>query len=328
MNELLRCVQGTDAQTLSALRDGELDPTTTADVQAHVASCPACQNTLAEYQEMTRRLRHQRELDSGRQVWVGVHAAIQTRRDGFMARRPQWQRHVSSRTVGAGIGVAIALVMLFVLFFVALGELPRKGAVATSTPIRTATATSIATGTPLPNFVGQTYGAIKYQLVQLQLNYDLKHIACPAGQENIITAQDPAAGTPITPGLRAVFTVCAGPDYVQVPDVTLKTSVDACNALKAVGLLCAQTLVSSATVPAGIVVTTQPPPGADSNTGATITIAVSTGPGASTVQIQNAPVAQELTFAYVGADGEVWVVVQGAAPRRVTHLQAQIQAIS
>lgn len=91
---------------------------------------------------------------------------------------------------------------------------------------------------------------------------------------------DPAAGTSLDPNSEVVLNISDGPSAVKVPDnLAGKTEAAARDVLRQSGLVGAPTttMANSATVPAGIVITTSPAAGQSVAVGSTVEIVVSTG---------------------------------------------------
>ncbi|XAS67484.1 Stk1 family PASTA domain-containing Ser/Thr kinase [Micrococcaceae bacterium Sec5.7] len=91
---------------------------------------------------------------------------------------------------------------------------------------------------------------------------------------------DPAAGTSVEPNAEVTLNISEGPSAVKIPDnLPGKTEAAARDILRQTGLVGAPstTMANSATVPAGIVITTNPAPGQPAAVGSTVEIVVSTG---------------------------------------------------
>ncbi|NUS37009.1 MAG: PASTA domain-containing protein, partial [Pseudarthrobacter sp.] len=91
---------------------------------------------------------------------------------------------------------------------------------------------------------------------------------------------DPAAGAFLDRGSDVVLNISDGPSSVKVPDsLPGKTEAAARDILRQAGLVGAPstTTANSATVPAGIVITTSPAPGQSVGVGTTVELVVSTG---------------------------------------------------
>ncbi|MDQ5861758.1 MAG: PASTA domain-containing protein, partial [Actinomycetota bacterium] len=91
---------------------------------------------------------------------------------------------------------------------------------------------------------------------------------------------DPAAGTSLDPNSEVVLNISEGPSTVKVPEnLPGRTEAAARDVLRQSGLVGAPstTMVNSATVAAGLVITTSPAPGQLVAPGSTVEIVVSTG---------------------------------------------------
>lgn len=91
---------------------------------------------------------------------------------------------------------------------------------------------------------------------------------------------DPAAGGSLDPGAEVILNVSEGPSSVKVPDsLPGKTEAAARDILRQVGLVGAPSTstANSATVPAGIVITSSPVPGQSVGVGTSVELIVSTG---------------------------------------------------
>ena len=91
---------------------------------------------------------------------------------------------------------------------------------------------------------------------------------------------DPAAGGSLDPGTDIILNVSDGPSSVKIPDsLPGKTEAAARDILRQVGLVGAPSTstANSATVPAGIVITSNPAPGQSVGVGTSVELIVSTG---------------------------------------------------
>ena len=91
---------------------------------------------------------------------------------------------------------------------------------------------------------------------------------------------DPAAGVSLDPGAEVVLNVSDGPSSVKIPDTLPgKTEAAARDILRQAGLVGAPstTTANSATVPAGIVINSNPAPGQSVAVGTSVELIVSTG---------------------------------------------------
>jgi serine/threonine-protein kinase len=104
-----------------------------------------------------------------------------------------------------------------------------------------------------------------------------QHDTVPKG---VAIGTDPAAGASLEPGSELALNVSEGPSAVKIPDTLPgKTEAAARDILRQSGLVGAPstTTANSATVPAGIVITTSPAPGQMVGVGTSVELVVSTG---------------------------------------------------
>ncbi|WP_461188399.1 Stk1 family PASTA domain-containing Ser/Thr kinase [Arthrobacter sp. Z4-13] len=105
----------------------------------------------------------------------------------------------------------------------------------------------------------------------------LQHETVPKGTA---IGTDPASGVSMDPGSEVVLNISEGPSAVKIPDALPgKTEAAARDMLRQIGLVGAPstTTANSATVPAGIVITTSPAPGQSVAVGTSVELVVSTG---------------------------------------------------
>ncbi|TLM84042.1 Stk1 family PASTA domain-containing Ser/Thr kinase [Pseudarthrobacter sp. NamE2] len=98
--------------------------------------------------------------------------------------------------------------------------------------------------------------------------------------KGIAIGTDPAAGVAMDPESEVVLNISEGPSAVRIPEsLPGKTEAAARDILRQNGLVGAPstTTANSATVPAGIVITTSPAPGQSVSVGSTVELVVSTG---------------------------------------------------
>ncbi len=99
-----------------------------------------------------------------------------------------------------------------------------------------------------------------------------------------VISMNPPAGTQIDPkATTIILTVSSGQANVTVPDERGKDVATAAADLGQAGFNVSQQTQSSPTVPQGMVINTNPPPGAAATKGSTVTLIVSTGPQQATV---------------------------------------------
>jgi eukaryotic-like serine/threonine-protein kinase len=96
----------------------------------------------------------------------------------------------------------------------------------------------------------------------------------PAGE---VLRQNPAGGTAANEGTEVTIVVAAGPEEVEVPDVSDRTESEAANILGRAGFETRTVRQPSSSVEAGKVIGTDPPAGTKAPRGSTVTINVSSG---------------------------------------------------
>lgn len=99
----------------------------------------------------------------------------------------------------------------------------------------------------------------------------------------IVTSQVPAQGEQVAKGSQVDVWVAAAPVSQLVPDVVGMQQVDASSALIDAGFAVRTVARTSSTVASGRVIDQVPAPGATAQTGSTVTLRVSAGPGQVTV---------------------------------------------
>jgi len=171
----------------------------------------------------------------------------------------------------------------------------------------------------VPNVVGLTQPAAVGAITSAGLSVGLVTLApsatVPAGS---VISQSPIAGTQVTTGTAVAFSVSSGPPLISVPDVVGMTQTAAAAAITGAGLsVGTMSLTSSATVPAGSVISQAPDGGTQVTAGTDVELEVSTGPaavlavdrvvfsdgtGAETVTLTTAT-AGELLVAFVASEG-------------------------
>jgi serine/threonine-protein kinase len=133
----------------------------------------------------------------------------------------------------------------------------------------------------LPNLVGQSQQAAEATLSSLGLPAEVLELESdrPAG---IVIEQNPPAGE-VEAGTTVTLTVSLGAGSVAVPNVVGLNQVDAAAQLAKAGFVVKTVQEANDTVPAGIVLRTDPPANSQLDNGATVTMVVSSGPAPITV---------------------------------------------
>ena len=96
----------------------------------------------------------------------------------------------------------------------------------------------------------------------------------PAGQ---VIDQNPVAGSEITPGTRVILFVSKGPAVEQIPDLENRPFLAAMNIISQLGWLASTSEEASETIPAGLVIRTEPPAQSKLSPGSRVEIVISSG---------------------------------------------------
>ncbi len=155
----------------------------------------------------------------------------------------------------------------------AAGEKAGKGS--------TVTIYESAGGEPVdvPDVVGQTEQAARSTLTEAGFKVQVTRVSNDA-DEGAVVAQDPAAGTSLTPGETILLSVSEGPVKVTVPDVRGLTEDEAMSALARAGFK-VNPVQQESSQTAGTVISQVPSQGAQAPEGSTVTIQVSAGESAT-----------------------------------------------
>jgi eukaryotic-like serine/threonine-protein kinase len=130
----------------------------------------------------------------------------------------------------------------------------------------------------VPNVIGQTQAAATSQLEALSFtvrSFPQSSDTVPVGQ---VISQSPAPLSMADQGSEVDIQVSSGPATIKVPDVTGQSEASAAANLAALGFVVATANQSSASVPSGQVIGTNPSAGIQVAPKSTITIIVSSGP--------------------------------------------------
>ena len=96
----------------------------------------------------------------------------------------------------------------------------------------------------------------------------------PAGQ---VIDQNPLPGSEITPGERVILFVSKGPAVEQIPDLENRPFLAAMNIISQLGWLASTSEEASETIPAGLVIRTEPPAQSKLSPGSRVEIVISSG---------------------------------------------------
>ena len=148
------CPLGLTTDDLSAWRDRALASAGERRITAHVATCPACQRSIATHDALAAALRAERPPAPDPDAWPLLQARIASARPAarFAARpwAPRWRR----AAVWSGMSAVAAAVIISTLFFSLFGQLAalrnhKSGSAAASAPLSAVAPTTPITGAPL-----------------------------------------------------------------------------------------------------------------------------------------------------------------------------------
>jgi serine/threonine-protein kinase len=131
--------------------------------------------------------------------------------------------------------------------------------------------------TTVPVVVGQTLDSARAKLDQAGLQVDIRRRADRAPRD-IVFDQAPPAGGKVDDGSTVAVFVSNGPGTVKVPDVIGLTEADAKRRVRAAGLRPETQRESSAKVPSGIVIRSDPSASRPVDRRSAVTLVVSSGP--------------------------------------------------
>ncbi|MEJ5254861.1 MAG: Stk1 family PASTA domain-containing Ser/Thr kinase [Acidimicrobiales bacterium] len=134
----------------------------------------------------------------------------------------------------------------------------------------------------VPDVVGRTEAAARSLIENAGFVPDVRQRqddTVPVGQ---VISQDPPARTKAQRGSAVTIVVSSGPAPVKVPNVVGQTVAEASNVLGQLGFRVTQSEQSSTSVPAGTVISTDPPANTELSKGSTVRLIVSSGPPATT----------------------------------------------
>lgn len=158
----------------------------------------------------------------------------------------------------------------------------------------------------MPGVADQTADDAKSALEGLGLRVKVKKEPSATVPEGNAIRTDPAEGKGAGAGELVTLFVSSGP--IVLPDLVGTSRDSAVTALEKLGLIAAFEEVTSEDVPAGDVISTDPPVGEALDPGTTITLVVSTGPEspADPVDLLGLAVDDVLVSNYVAAQGGSW----------------------
>ena len=131
----------------------------------------------------------------------------------------------------------------------------------------------------VPDVRGETVSSATAALQRAQLTVGAtNHQYSATVKKNHVISTDPKPGAAVSPKTAVTLVVSQGPSPVTVPDVTGKPVDQATSILQAVGLQVTTTQQYDDKIPAGKVITTNPPPGSSAHVGDSVNLVVSKGP--------------------------------------------------
>ena len=184
--------------------------------------------------------------------------------------------------VGLLLLVGIAGLIYALMFTDALATIQQafgggSGGVATVAPTAPAEATATVQLVEVPALIGLTEQEALDQLAGLGFKEKRNAPRSDLAPRATVIEQDVAAGTLLPQGSEVPFTLSLGPEQVDVPDVTRQQIEPATAALSDAGFVVQQTGVPSTDIPAGFVISQNPPGNVKLAQGSTIEIVVSLG---------------------------------------------------
>lgn len=132
----------------------------------------------------------------------------------------------------------------------------------------------------VPSVSTMTESAALQELYNADLRPKIVRQASDSVAKGTALGTDPTTGTELDPGAEILLNISEGPSAVKIPDsLPGATEAAARDILRQMGLVGAPTTTTanSASVPAGIVITSSPAPGQSVGVGSTVELVVSTG---------------------------------------------------
>jgi beta-lactam-binding protein with PASTA domain/predicted Ser/Thr protein kinase len=134
----------------------------------------------------------------------------------------------------------------------------------------------------VPNVVGRTTAQASAMLTAVGLQPNVATVPSASVAPGDVISASPAPGSAVKKGRQVDLAVSTGPEIVSggVPNLAGLGADAAASMLQSLGLVPKETQATSASVPAGQVIGSEPPAGAPARQGDTVTIQVSSGPPA------------------------------------------------
>jgi beta-lactam-binding protein with PASTA domain/predicted Ser/Thr protein kinase len=130
----------------------------------------------------------------------------------------------------------------------------------------------------VPLVVGQTQARASARLASAGLTAGASQVASSTVPLGEVVSQNPTAGRKVKRHSRVSIAVSSGPGSSPLPNVVGVKSTQALRSLQAAGFRPTAQVEPSATVRAGVVISTDPSPGTEVQGGSPVAVAVSSGP--------------------------------------------------
>ena len=135
----------------------------------------------------------------------------------------------------------------------------------------------------VPNVVGEQVALAQAQLGKAGFKSVQSNVADPKTPQGLVLAENPGAGSLRRHGAIVSIAVSSGPPQVALMDLSQLPEAQARDAVTKQGLVAQEVREVDPNVPAGLVISQQPPPGTSVTAGSTVRVTVSAGPPAISV---------------------------------------------
>ena len=125
--------------------------------------------------------------------------------------------------------------------------------------------------------IGDSVGDAVRDLEAMGLRVDTLEFEDPVQPAGQVIDQNPVAGSEITPGTRVILFVSKGPAVEQIQDLENRPFLAAMNIISQLGWLASTSEEASETIPAGLVIRTEPPAQSKLSPGSRVEIVISSG---------------------------------------------------
>ncbi len=164
---------------------------------------------------------------------------------------------------------------------------PASGTALSSSTTVTLTVSRGAKTASVPSVTGLTKKKAKSTLKDAGFSVDVQTAYSDTVESGYVISQSPTAGSTVEYGSTITIVVSQGAEvsYTPVPNVAGNSLATAKTTLSNYGLNCTYTEEYSDTVESGVVISQSPESGTEVEDGSTVTLVVSLGPAASTVEV-------------------------------------------